>query len=208
MLDPHAPCPENPKKLDAFKQKILGLKWENGQEIASLKELFEAVDSLAHAEVLYYFSLRRRRSNWSGVLRFFGWVLGTTGVVLPLLATAIPQSSAALIPWGYVALAVAASLFAADGLFGASAGHIRFVTTQLSIERLMTINRLEWSNFASQANLTPITPDFLNKGFDLVRKYAADLYLSTLSETNAWSEFLQLETKKYADSIAAGQKAK
>src|ERR1043165_8534754 len=173
ILGTDTPTSEDPRKLEAFKQKLLGLKWESGNEAASLKELFGAVDALAHAEVLYYYSLRRRRSRWSGILRFLAWTLGTIGILLPLAAAAIPNGGAALSPWGYVALAAAAALLAANALLGASAGHVRFVTTQLSLEKLMTLSRLEWSSLESQSKLGPITPALLSKGFELIQKYAS-----------------------------------
>jgi hypothetical protein len=147
------PQPEDPKKLDDFKQKLLGLSWEAGKEIASIKGAFEAVDALANSEVLYYYSERRSRSRLSGWLRFFSWLFGTVGILLPLLATAYLPSSAGLMPWGYVALAIAASLLTANALFGASTGHIRFVTAQLSLEKLMTSTDWSGPNLNHERNL-------------------------------------------------------
>lgn len=196
--------PKDPKKLEDFKRKLFGLSWEKGNETASLKELFEAVDALAHSEVLYYYSQRRLRSHWSIALRVCAWLFGTVGILVPLVVATHQVGSTAL-PWGYVAFAIAASLLAANALFGGSSGHIRFVTTQLSLERLMTLSRLEWSDFESRTKLNPVTPELLSKGFEMVRKYALEIYTSTLHETGAWGETLLAELKKYSDTTEAGK---
>ena len=47
--------------------------------------LFAAVDDLAEAEVQYYYCRRGTRTWISGLIRTTEWLLGTVGLLLPLM---------------------------------------------------------------------------------------------------------------------------
>ena len=78
--------PEDPRRIQAFRSKIEGLKWEKQSAVGSLSTLFAAVDDLAEAEVQYYYRRRGTRAWFSGPTRTLAWLLGTVGLLLPLLA--------------------------------------------------------------------------------------------------------------------------
>ncbi|WP_417224517.1 SLATT domain-containing protein [Amphritea sp.] len=189
--------PEDPQRLGNFRQTTQDLKWDEEDVAESLAILFNAVDLLAEAEVAYYYRRRGTRAWISGVTRFGGWLFGSIGLLLPLLATTTDSTFQQWAAFGYVALAIAASCFAANSLFGGTAGHIRFVATQLELEKLMTATRISWCRYLSQDH----ADDISNVGFSLILNYAEELYAITLSETGLWGELLLKELSAYQQDM-------
>lgn len=191
--------PEDPRRVTAFRTATAQLKWDEQNFAASMSGLFEEVDKLAEAEIHYYFRRRGTRSLVSGITRFLGWVCGTTGLILPLL-----DNNSNLGKLGYAFLAGAASMFAANSLFGGTEGHVRYVSAQLALERLVTESRIGWAAWlASQQNGQPDR----QTGFDLIHAYATHLYTISISETDRWGEAILADVAKYQNSIDARNQA-
>lgn len=192
--------PEDPRRIQAFRAKLEGLAWDKQNAVGSLSTLFAAVDDLAEAEVHYYYRRRGTRAWISGVTRIGAWLLGTVGLLLPLLAgTAAPMFK----DWGqygYAFLAAAASCLAANSLFGGTEGHIRFISTQLELERLITASRVGWCKYLAGPHETD---DGLAEGFAIILGYANALHTSTIAETGRWGETLLAELAKFQKSIEA-----
>lgn len=186
--------PEDPRRIQAFRTSIDELIWDQEHVIESLSNLFRAVDELAEAEVSYYYRRRGTRAWISGLSRFGAWVFGSIGLLLPLLAaTATPDFKTAA-QYGYVFLAAAASCLGANSLFGGTKGHIRFVSTQLELEKLITSARISWCKYlASQSS----EDKDITSGFSLIMTYATDLHTTTISETGRWGETVLKELAKY-----------
>jgi len=193
--------PEDPRRLHAFMQAVRDLNWTQAHAGASLSVLFTAVDQLAEAEVAYYHRRRGTRAWISGVTRFGAWICGSFGLLLPLLGSTDAPEFRHLGQYGYAFLAVAASFLAANSLFGGTDGHIRFVSTQLNLERLITASRIRWCRHLAESSTTQ---EDLAKGFDIVLAYAADLHATTLSETDRWGEGLLTALEKYRQTMEAG----
>lgn len=194
--------PESPSKLGSFRKSVESLSWEGGKKLSSLNQLFMEVDTLVQAEIDYYYRVRKSRAWWSGLVRFVGWGLATIGILMPLVAATHIRSSAELLPWGYVFLAAAGAIFAGNSLLGGSTSHVRFVSTQLALERTMTESRIRWCAYKQSLSEQTITEQELRKGFELVLTYAETLYSAVLSETTAWGESLISELEKYTSAVA------
>lgn len=192
--------PEDPRRLQAFKARIQTLSWEKPDVVNSMSVLFSAVDDLAEAEVQYYYRRRGTRALISGLARFAAWLLGSIGLLLPLLAGTESTLFKGLGQYGYAFLAAAASCLAANSLFGGTDGHIRFVSTQLNIEKLVTAARVRWCQYLSEPHATQ---EEIEKGFSIVLAYATDLHTMTIEETGRWGEGLLAELAKYKQSIEA-----
>ena len=87
-----------------------------------MSALFLAVDGLAEAEVTYYYRRRGTRALISSITRFIAWLLGSIGLLLPLLAGTSSTTFKELGQFGYAFLATAASFLAANSLFGGTEG--------------------------------------------------------------------------------------
>jgi len=188
--------PEDPRRIKAFRDALKDLKWDKQNVVESLSCLFAAVDNLAEAEVNYYYRRRGTRAVISGLSRFTAWLLGSIGLLLPLLPAA-PMFK----DWeqyGYMFLAGAASCLAANSLFGGTDGHIRFVSMQLQLEKLITSSRVGWYKYLAGAHETD---EDIAQGFALILAYADSLHTATISETGRWGETLLTELAKYQKSI-------
>lgn len=192
--------PEDPVRLRAFREATQELLWDEEHATESLSQLFRAVDDLAEAEVRYYYRRRTTRAWISGISRFVAWVAGTIGLLLPLLTATANPGFKDLAQYGYVFIAIAASCLAANSLFGGTEGHIRFVNTQLELEKLITKARILWCHYLeSQVS----DSEGHEAGFLLIQDYATELHTTTISETGRWGEAAIKELAKFQKSIAS-----
>ena len=190
--------PEDPRRIRAFREALQDVDWDQANVKDSLGKLFQAVDDLAIAEVDYYYRRRGTRAWISGIARFSAWIFGTVGLLLPLLAATKSQNFSDLGDYGYVFLAAAASCLGANSLFGGSEGHIRFVSTQLEIEKLIIQARIVWFEYLASQSVD--SSDYKH-GFLLIKNYAGDLHKITIGETGRWGKALLQELAKYQKQI-------
>jgi SMODS and SLOG-associating 2TM effector domain 2 len=189
---------EDPRRLRAFSNSTQELVWDDGNVVESLTQLFRAVDELAESEVGYYYRRRGTRAWISGISRLSAWLFGTIGLILPLLAVTTNPEFMEWAQYGYLFLAASASCLAANSLFGGTEGHIRFVSTQLELEKMITKARISWCQYLSlQVNDNKDS----ESGFLLIQDYANDLHTITISETGRWGEALLKELAKFQKTI-------
>ncbi len=190
--------PETPQRMREFRATIEVLRWEAADAVTSIGALFAAVDRLAEAEVEYYFRRRRTRAWISGVCRTGAWGLGSLGVLAPLMDGTGLGAGWAGEKNGYALLVGAGCFLAANALFAGTAGHVRFVSTQLELERLITERRVAWQRHRA---LKAGSPDFVAEGFAMIREYAAKLHATTLAETGRWGDTILDELSKYGKHV-------
>jgi len=194
------PRTEDPVRIQAFKKAVDALSWNPNDVLASLNSLFGAVDELADAELRYYYRRRRTRAWISGITRLGAWIFGSIGLIIPLLYATNMPAFEGVASFGYVFLATAGSLLAANSLFGGTDGHIRFVTTQLEIERIMIKARVCWCEYMAAQKPSGVDA---SKGFEKILAYATELHLRTIAETGRWGETLLKELAKYQQDISS-----
>ncbi len=209
MGDPATPLQgrlrgEDPRRIADFRARTEGLRWDPDHLDTSLRALFAAVDALAEAEIAYYHRRRGTRAWISGVTRVAAWILGSIGLLLPLLAATPSPRWQAWGQYGYVFLAAAASALAANSLFAGTEGHIRFVSTQLELERLVVASRVEWYRYLA---LPRESDEDLSRGFGLILDYAHNLHSAVLQETGRWGETLLAELSKLERKMNGGRGA-
>ncbi len=189
---------EDPRRLNAFRNSMQGLVWDDGNVVESLTQLFRAVDELAEAEVSYYYRRRGTRAWISGITRLSAWLFGSVGLLMPLLAVTANPEFKEWAQYGYVFLAAAASCLAANSLFGGTEGHIRFVSTQLELEKMIAKARISWCQYLSQQGNDNQDSE---SGFLLIHDYANELHTITISETGHWGETLLKELAMFQKTI-------
>ena len=89
---------------------------------------------------------------------------------------------------------------AANALFGGTDGHIRFVTTQLEIERIITKSRICWCEYMASQKVGGVNTSI---GFEKILAYANELHESTIAETGRWGETLLRELAKYEQNLTS-----
>ena len=191
------PRTEDPARVQTFKNTMEALRWDSSNVTASLSALFGAVDDLADAELRYYYRRRRTRAWISGITRIVAWVAGSLGFIAPMLDDTNSKCLENFASLGYAFLAVSASALAANALFGGTEGHVRFVKTQLEIERLMTRARVGWCEYLATQTSADVNAA---AGFEKVLAYASELHAITIEETGRWGDTLMRELARYESS--------
>src|SRR5262249_45046279 len=117
--------PEHPERLHRFLKAMDGTDWKKTDD--ALECLFIALNGLVYPELVYYYRARRRQHWFSSITRGLAILLGTAGILAPLLAAANSTFFAGWAAYGYPLLASAAAMLLVNRHFGVTGGHIRFV---------------------------------------------------------------------------------
>ncbi|HYC04671.1 MAG TPA: SLATT domain-containing protein [Azospirillaceae bacterium] len=174
---------EQAGKLRETLEALDGLQWRDDTAISCINSVFRTLNEICLSEIEYYERRRGKHRSLAQWAKGLGWFFGTSGLMFPLLAAA---SDLKVLGWGYFAFGLAGACFAADNLFGFSRGHIRYVTTQISLERAMSEVAIQWKRLQGQ-NRIRIGNEEYEKAFDLLEGYCRIIYDLTLGETKEWS---------------------
>jgi hypothetical protein len=195
---------EDPERLRDFQRATANLNWTGDHGVA-LNRLFQAVNDLIQAEIVYYYRQRKRRRSYSTISRAIAILAGTAGVLLPLIAVAAPTVVNG--SFGYPFLVLSGAALAVNRLFDSSSGHIRFVTAQLDLERELTKFRIDWEHLKSRIEGGQWLKRQSDEAFSLLRHFTDAAYLILTNETNDWGSVLVEAIKEYAQQVGSAQKA-
>lgn len=183
------PPVEDPIRLERFQDLTGSLSWAPENRSTALRSIYTALNDLAYAEVRYYFE-RRQHGKWlSTACRLVAWLTGAVGLLLPLIPPVWPTAPANFTSWGYIAFAIAGSALVANSIFGGTDGHRRFVSTQLDVERLLTLFRLDWQRLFMEYEANPTT----ERASALIARstlFVEALHAALSSETALWGKQL------------------
>jgi hypothetical protein len=187
---------EDPDRLRRFLSHLENADWR-GSSFASLEKVYSALNDLVYHEVLFYYKARKKQRAFSILTRGLSVLFGTVGVMVPLLAAADPELFRSVAPYGYPLLVAAASLLAVNRMFGATGGHIRYVTAQLELERIITKFRLKWLEWLSRDTMTPGNPATVDQAFKLMNEFIDDAYCVIQDETTVWGKSVSEALREY-----------
>jgi hypothetical protein len=159
--------------------------WSKENPDESLNKIYNWAVRIAANNIEWYARKKRPRRLGSLFLRAFSIVFAGIGALCPLVdaATGSFGGKFQLAQWGYVFLALAASIAGFDYYFGQSSGWMRFVVTELSIERALKEFQYDWvilkvQQDKNQAN----TPIFLQRAKD----FTLQIENIIKQETDTW----------------------
>ena len=118
-------------------------------------------------------------SQW---IRIFVIVFAAVGALCPFVdATGIfiKTPLAQIGKWGYVFFALAAAIFLFDKYFGLSTGWMRFVVTQLTLERMLKEFQYNWVNL----NIQGVPVQTMS---DQLKNFCVQVEIQVKQETDAW----------------------
>jgi hypothetical protein len=172
-------------------------EWDAGNPAQSLGQAYQWAVQNAQAKIDWYAKKRQPKRRGSQWLRSFAILLAAIGALCPLVeaatsdtqtislgVTEIPLSQ--LAQWGYVSIAVAAALIGYDRFFGLSTGWMRYMVTELSLQRTLREFQYDWNILSAQQ--TQQQPPQNNTPTLLQRLKDFTLQVETLvkQETDAW----------------------
>ena len=175
---------EDPERIKIFLNKTSSLDWNNAKEsLSSLK--VEAFELLSY-EVSYYYKIRQDKKKLSGLLRFGMLLFGTLGILSPLAETAGLDGVG---NYGYLLLAISGAFLTANNLFGGTSGHARFVTTQLELQKIITVSTVKWNELEikleqDSANVSEVQMEM----FQFIVSTLEEAYQLIINETTEWNK--------------------
>lgn len=195
---------EDPERLRLFLQHLENADWR-GSSTASLESAFKALNDLIYHEVLFYYRARKKQRGFSIVTRGLAVLLGTCGVMVPLLAAADPLLFKPVAPYGYPLLVASGAVLLINRMFGATGGHIRYVTAQLELERIITKFRLAWLEWLSRD--TMVSERATNaEAFQLMNNFVDEAYRIIQEETNVWGKSVSEALQDFERRLPKGSK--
>ena len=196
------PRTEDPKRLEHFLDVLKSVDWQN-EPATALGTTFDAINSLVHHEVQFYYRARKKQRRLSQWTRGLAVLLGSLGAILPLLSGANPGDFDHLAGYGYPLLVAAGACLAVNRLFGATGGHIRYVTAQLELERSMTMFRLEWARWqAACSQCVELSEEEIDQAFGIFSRFVSGAYEIIQEETNVWGKSVSEALNEYSTRIA------
>jgi hypothetical protein len=193
---------EDPERLRRFLERLEGADWRSGRGDA-LNSAFVALNDLIYHEVLFYYRARKKQRWFSILTRGAAVLLGTVGVMVPLLAGANPAYFGFAAPYGYPILVAAAAILVINRMFGATGGHIRYVTAQLELERIITKFRLAWIELLSRESTGEDASSKNDEPFQLMNTFVDQAYRVIQEETTVWGKSVSEALQEYETRLPA-----
>jgi len=189
--------------LNKAKSLLNDTHWDGEPKPLSLDELFKALLAIACNAVTAYEKDAGTKYTWARGLKKCAIVLGTLGLLCPLVAgiAGVPSWVTSV---GYMLLAVAAALAGADTVFGLSNGRARCIATQLALKDMMVRSTLEW--MANRPKLikpvsSPSQKDPTDDAFELLKTFASSLFDTLRGEEQAWETDLRKRLQEFQNKL-------
>lgn len=163
--------------------------WDNTKPEKSLMLIYEWAVKKAHERIKWYEDNSKKRKTLSQLLRIIIICSIAVGGLCPLIdATGIFLSnrpdSFTLGKLGYVFIAIAAAIMGFDKYFGLSTGWMRYIVTQLSLERSLQGFQYDWAFLLAQQKegQTKSNEPLLQR----VKDFSLEVENQVKQETDAW----------------------
>jgi hypothetical protein len=167
------------------------LSWNPEECAKSLDCVRDYVERQGRELLGWYFQKKIWKRRMSTALRVASILLFTLGGLIPLVKASWPgaPTSAAGLDFGqlgYLLIALGGAAIAFDRFFGYSSGWIRYITTEMAIERSIDEFRLDWArSIASLRGVGP-TAEQVDQLMQLAKTFALSVRAQVEQETKAW----------------------
>jgi hypothetical protein len=185
----------------------------------SLQEVHDYVEALAANLAGWYQGRKKWKKRLSAILRALSILLITAGGMIPLVkatwSAGTPSAGGFdLGQLGYLLIGLGGAAIAFDRFFGFSSGWIRYVTTELAIQRAIDEFRLDWARLTLQLRGAEPNAEQLEALLQLCRNLAMSVRGQVEQETQSWVlEFhsnladMEKNLKARADEVKPAAKA-
>jgi hypothetical protein len=187
-------------------------RWDKNQDgPSSVEAVYEWTIRNAWSQYNWYARKKGYKRRGSQFIRMMAVALAAIGALCPLLdATDLMVNWVGdpikLGQWGYVFLAMAGALVSYDRFFGLSSGWMRYILTQLEIERAIKVLHYDWSLYrsADKADDPANVQAFLQRAKDFTTQIEA----LVKQETDAWVLEFQTNLSQLEKSLKAETEAR
>lgn len=161
-------------------------KWDRNKPDESLEEAYGWAVESARAQIAWYVQKRQPKKRGSQWFRGSSIALAAIGGLFPLIDAAIPDSQLMLGQWGYVAIALAAALVLYDRFFGLSSGWMRYMVTELSLQRTLREFQYDWDILIAQQAQQRPPQDNTVALLQRLKDFSLQVETLVKQETDAW----------------------
>lgn len=162
------------------------LSWEPDLAAASLADLYRWACSHALAAIQWYLDKKASNARASRSLRLAAILLVTAGGALPVLVTTFDQDTA-LFGLGYLLLGAAAGCVAVDRFFGISTAWMRYLTTEVTLQRELQRFQVAWARLSVRCAPVPSATE-IDEHLALLGAFVDRVSEEMAAETKAWVE--------------------
>lgn len=143
------------------------------------------------------------KKRWSKRIRFFSIALFGIGGLFPLINALISEweGKFSVLNLGYISIALAGTLLLFDRFFGLSSGWIRYITTEMEINRRIKEFELKWAIETYEKDLDGLDPEEAKVFLRLLQDFIGLINELVKTETNAWAAEFQSNMAELQNSI-------
>jgi hypothetical protein len=189
----------DPQRLKRFIAEMDKMRWDTNP-LPALEQLFKELNTLVYDDVLYYIRVRNKHRRMSAVTRLLALILGSAGLLTPLVVSANPALNS-YAGWGYPLLAAAGAVLLANRLFGSTKGHIRYATAQLALEHLIVQFNLRWLAWRASIAGKSIVETDRHGVFSLFNEFIDAAYKIVQEETTVWGTALMQDLESVSKQL-------
>ncbi|HEY0640615.1 MAG TPA: SLATT domain-containing protein [Pseudonocardiaceae bacterium] len=159
--------------------------WDPAAARDELAALYDWAEAHTTSAVTWYLDKKRGKARLSRWLRLGAIVFFTVGGGFPVVVSSFGASNN-LLGVGYLFLAAAAGCLAIDRFFGVSTAWMRYLTTELALQRALQRFQLEWAALSA----APVVEGGVDVSghLELLTAFVDEVAHEMASETAAWVE--------------------
>ena len=186
------------------------LVWRDDKAIESLDAMYTSAEQFALDSATWYVRKKGWPARISRMSRGIAVVLLVFGMLTPLLASLPFKGMAVVTPFGYLALALAGSALLVDRFGSFSSAWMRYISTNMRIQRLLRTFQIDWQVGKAQLELETSKEQQRQKIFTLlgqIRDFTDKISQAVEDETSAWIAEFRDTLAELQRSISERQKA-
>ena len=190
--------------------KTTDLVWEPNDVPGSLDALYQYVKDRATKAIDWYLESKRDKKIWAIWLRVLAILLASAGALLPILSQIITDENGEQIiapAWASVALVLAGVLVALDRFLGCSSSWIRYISTELRLQKILDEFQIDWQ--CQKSKWKDAGPDNrqIRDIFGIAKQFIQQVDQLIIEETNAWIAEFQSVLKQIDELAKMKEKA-
>lgn len=177
--------------------------WDASKPDESLTLIHQWATKKTQDQIEWYESRRKSKRAGSQWLRTLSIFFAAIGALCPLFdATNIVSDKILLGQWGYISIALAAAIVGYDRYFGLSTGWMRYVVTQLSIEKVLAEFQYDWIILIAQQQ-SQQTPQSALSLLQKLKDFSLQVDTLVKQETDAWVTEFQSNISELEKTLKA-----
>lgn len=181
---------------------------------ANLLELAQRLEQRATSFIHWYLDKKAGPKRWSQSIRVLAIGLTTLGGLCPLFSSfrinlfgLVVLDSGLINQWGYIFIALAGALVLADRYLGCSSSWMRYMTTQMALQRCLERFQLNWAIWRIQTGPAQNTlgVDQVNRALRLLSDFQEEVSELVDQEFKAWISDFKEQLSSLQNSTAKGK---